>query len=213
MNNSDTLAGVLPDGISESTINSIFEMVDSLVEEQVQEKVTLLEAKVNAYLRQKIDRLKEQALTELSEESEVFRNARLFESVRSLMALELNANDESSAVSQVVGESAELQEELEVLTEQLQLVLSENEKLENTIRVLGGKIQLAEEKVSEMEERESQLLAEVENLEAIKEDTFHSSEKAIMISESEKEIAPERTHFNEFLTDEVMKFMPFNTNN
>lgn len=213
MNSNDKLAEILPDGISESTMEAILEMVDSIIEEQVGDKVALLEAKVNAFLRQKVDRLKEQALAELSEESEVFRNARLFESVRTLMSLELNQDDEENAVAVAVSEQQESQEELEVLTEQLQALLAENENLENTVRAMGAQVQIAESNLNEALAKQSQLLEEVENLEAIKEDTFHSSEKAVMISESEKEVAPERTHFNEFLTDEVMRFMPFNTNN
>ena len=79
MSNLKNIADILPEGLDESTVQAVFELVDSTINEQVAEKVGLLEAKVNAYLRTKVDRLKEQALAELSEESEVFRNARLFE--------------------------------------------------------------------------------------------------------------------------------------
>ena len=213
MNNSDKLADVLPEGLSESTVEAIFKMVDSVITEQVQDRVTLLEAKVNAFLRQKVDRLKEQALAELSEENEVFRNARLFESVRTLMSLELNADDEQSVVNKVVSEQSELQEEFDVLSEQVNALVSQNEKLENTIHLLNRKIQLAEESVSELEGEKTQLLEEVENLQAASEESFRSSEKAVLISEADaQEVSEERTYFNEFLTDEVMKFMPFKTN-
>jgi chromosome segregation ATPase len=213
MNNADNLADILPDGLSESTVEAIFKMVDSLITEQVDDRVKLLEAKVNAFLRQKIDQLKDHAVAELSEESETFRNARLFESVRTLMSLELNADDEKSIVNKVVSEQSELQEEFDVLGEQVNTLVSENEKLENTIHLLNRKIQIAEETAQELEAEKVQLQEEVGNLQAISEESFRSSEKAVLISEADaEEVREERTHSNEFLTDEVMKFMPFKTN-
>ena len=67
MNDIKNIADILPEGLNESTVEAIFEMVDSTINEQVDEKIGLLEAKVSAYLRSKIDQLKDQALTELSE--------------------------------------------------------------------------------------------------------------------------------------------------
>jgi len=209
MKNIKNIVDILPEGLSESTIESIFELVDSTINEQVQEKITLLEAKVNAYLRTKIDQLKEQALTELSEENDVFRNAKLFEAVRTLMALELNNPDEENALSEMTSQHGELQEEFDVLTEQINHLVVENEKLQNTVKVFDDKLYLQEQTVDELESDKKQLLEEVENLEASKEEAFVSSEKAVIISEADKEINEERTYSNEFLTDEVMKFMPF----
>ena len=210
MNDIKNIADILPEGLNESTVEAIFEMVDSTINEQVDEKIGLLEAKVGAYLRSKIDQLKDQALAELSEESEVFRNARLFESVRTLMALELSDSDEENALSEMTSQHGELQEEFDVLGEQLNALASENEKLHGTVKVLGGKLSLTEQTIDELEGQNVQLLEEVENLEASKEEAFVSSEKAIVISSADKEINEERVHSsNEFLTDEVMKFMPF----
>ena len=209
MNNINKIADLLPEGLDESTVETIFKLVDSTINEQVQSQVRLLESKVTAYLRTKVDDLKQQAMTELSEESEVFRNARLFESVRSLMALELSEADEENAVNDITSQYAELQEEFDVLSEQINSVVSENEKLENTVKVLSDKVSLTESQLYETEESNKHLQEEVANLEASKEEAFVSSEKAIIISNSEKEINEERTTDNEFLTDEVMKFMPF----
>jgi ABC-type phosphate transport system auxiliary subunit len=122
------IADILPEGLDESTVEAIFQLVDATINEQVEEKIGLLEAKVSAYLRTKVDQLKEQALTELSEENEVFRNARLFESVRTLMALELNNGDEDNALSEMTSQHGELQEEFDVLTEQVNKLVVENEK-------------------------------------------------------------------------------------
>jgi regulator of replication initiation timing len=213
MSNIQNIADILPEGLDESTVEQIFQLVDSTINEQVAEKIGLLEARVTAYIRTKIDDLKEQALTELSEESEVYRNARLFESVRTLMSLELNTDDQDNALSEMTSQYGELQEEFDVLNNQLASLVEENQRLENTVRVMDKKVSIAESTASELETVKAQLLEEVENLEAAKDEAFVSSEKAVVVSKADLEINEERTHKtnsnNEFLTDEVMRFMPF----
>ena len=209
MSNIKKIAEILPEGLDESTVETIFKMVDSTINEQVEEKVSLLEAKVNGYLRTKIDQLKEQALAELSEENEVFRNARLFESVRTLMSLELSDQDEENALSEMSKRSGEMQEERDVLVEQVNRLVEENEKLQGTVKVLDNKVSITEASIEELEGVNGKLLYEVENLEASKDEAFVSSEKALVISNADREINEERTGDNQFLTDEVMKFMPF----
>ncbi len=212
MSNIKNIADILPEGLDESTVEQIFQLVDSTINEQVAEKIGLLEARVTAYIRTKIDDIKEQALTELSEENEVYRNARLFESVRTLMSLELNTDDQENALSEMTGQYGELQEEFDVLNNQLASLVEENQLLENTVRVMDKKVSIAESTASELETEKAQLLEEVENLEAAKDEAFVSSEKAVVVSKADLEINEERTQTNksnEFLTDEVMKFMPF----
>jgi hypothetical protein len=209
MSNIKTIAEILPEGLDESTVEKIFKMVDSTINDQVEEKVSLLEAKVNAYLRTKVDQLKEQALTELSEENEVFRNAKLFESVRTLMSLELSDQDEDNALTEMTSNYGELQEEFDVLVGQVNKLVDENEKLQGTLKVLDSKTSISEATIAELEGDNLQLLEEVENLEASKDEAFVSSEKAIVISSADRELNEERTSDNKFLTDEVMRFMPF----
>jgi len=212
MSNLKNIADILPEGLDESTVQAVFELVDSTINEQVAEKVGLLEAKVNAYLRTKVDRLKEQALAELSEENEVFRNARLFESVRTLMALELNGADEDNALSEMTSQHGELQEEFDVLTDQVNALVVENEKLQGTIKVLNDKVSISEGAVEQLEGHKAQLLEEVENLVAARDEAFASSEQAVVVSQADVEINESKTQTgNEFLTDEVMKFMPFSS--
>jgi chromosome segregation ATPase len=212
MSNLKNIADILPEGLDESTVQAVFELVDSTINEQVAEKVGLLEAKVNAYLRTKVDRLKEQALAELSEESEVFRNARLFESVRTLMALELNNADEDNALSEMTSQHGELQEEFDVLTKQVNSLVIENEKLQGTVKVLNDKVSISEGAVEELEGHKAQLLEEVENLVAARDEAFASSEQAVVVSQADVGINESKTQTgNEFLTDEVMKFMPFSS--
>ena len=126
------------------------------------------------------------------------------------MALELNSDDEEAALSEMTSQHGELQEEFDVLTEQVNALVSENEKLQSTVKVLDDKVFITEEAVEELEGQKSQLLEDVENLEAASDEKFNSSEKAVVISRADKEINEERASYsNEFLNDEVMKFMPF----
>ena len=211
MKNQKDIASILPEGLDESTVEAIFELVDSVINEQVGEHIGLLEAKVTAFLRTKIDSIKDQALTELSEESEVFHNARLFESVRTLMSLELNAEDEEGAISEVASQNEELQEEYNLLSSQLKNIIEENQKLRNSVKVFSSKDTIQENSISRLEADNAQLLEEVENLKASEDENFVSSERAIVMSHADEPINEERTlkTNNEFLTDEVMKFMPF----
>jgi chromosome segregation ATPase len=203
------IAEILPEGLDESTVEKIFTLVDSVINEQVESKVKLLEAKVNAFLRTKIDQLKEQAITELAEENEVFRNAKLFESVRTLMTLELSENDESNLVSEMKDQSSQLEEEVTVLSEQINKLVLENDKLQNTIKVLSNKVNLSEQKTRKLEKDRMKLVEEVRNLEASQDEPFVSSEKAVLISESERPISIREQVGNPFLSPEAMKLMPF----
>ena len=203
------IAEVLPEGLDESTVEKIFTLVDSIINEQVEAKVEILEAKVNAFLRTKIDQLKEHAISELTEEHEMFRNAKLFESVRTLMTLELNDQDESSLIGEMKSQSDELEEEVTVLSEQINRLVLDNEKLQNTIKVLDSKVNLSEQKTRKLEKDKMKLVEEVRNLEASQDDIFESSEKAILISESEKPVSVREQVGNPFLSPEAMKLMPF----
>ena len=203
------IVDLLPEGLDESTVEKIFKLVDSTINQQVEERVTLLEAKVNAFLRTKIDQLKEQAITELTEESEVFRNAKLFESDRTLMSLELNAKDEVNMVSEMKDQHSEMEQEVNVLTEQLNKVILENEKLQNTIKILNNKVHLSESKTKTLEKGKIRLEEKVQNLQAVIDEPFASSEKAIMISEANRPVENKNEFLNQFLSPEAMKLMPF----
>ena len=210
-NEVNKIAELLPEGLSEDAVSEIAEMVSTTIHTQVEERVGLLEAKVNAFLRGKVEQLKEQAIKELTEENPIYRNARLFESVRTLMSMELTSEDENSALLAVNEDKQNLEEEVEVLTDQLNKFIVENQQLENTIKAVSKKTSLLEEALTESEEEIEFLASTKKDLEASKVKPFKSSEKALVISESEESNIKRRNYSdNEFLTHEVMKFMPFN---
>lgn len=198
-----SIAELLPEGLTEETVTQIAELVDTVIKEEVNQRVKLLEAKVKGFLRMEINSIKEHALKELQEESEVYRNAQLFESIKTLMALELTEKDESNAISKVVREQSEVEEENQVLVEELNSATKQIQDLERTLKILSKKNKVLEEQ-TEYLENEVNELTEQNNLE------FKSSEKAVIIAE-EMENTPVKKESkvnNQFLTESVMALMP-----
>ena len=198
------IAELLPEGLSEAAVGEIAALVNNVISEQVEDKTRQLETKVTGFIRSRVDELKDQALRELHEEDETVRNASLFESVKTLMALELNKNDEENALSDLVQEQQEFETEVEVLTDELIKSFEENERTNTLVKALTIK-------VDKLEEDKATLLEAVDILEESKELPFKSSERAVIIVEDvDKREAnkPDAQEFNDLLTPEVMKFMP-----
>ena len=202
------IAELLPEGLSEAAITEIAALVNNVISEQVDEKTRILEAKVTGFIRSRVDELKDQALRELQQQDETVRNASLFESVKTLMALELNKDDGENAISDLVQEQQEFEAEVEVLTDELRKSFEENEKTNTVVEALTRKVE-------KLEEDKETLMEAVDILEESKEQPFKSSEKAVVISEDvdKKEVEGldmlSKAH-NDLLTPEVMKFMPQN---
>tara|TARA_R110001592_G_scaffold114968_1_gene315157 strand:- start:328 stop:954 length:627 start_codon:yes stop_codon:yes gene_type:complete len=206
MSKFDNISQLLPEGLTEETVAEIATLVSTVISEEVETKVKDLENKVHGFLRMKIDEVKTHAIAELEQENDTFKNARIFESLKALMALEINASDEDNAVTQTRMEFDEIQEENEVLIRELNSALTESSKLENTLRVLSGKVELLEEEKYELQES-------VETLEESSRLPFESNEKAIVISnrvdeeitQPEVDVEPS----NLFINEDMMAFMPF----
>jgi hypothetical protein len=208
MSKFDNISELLPEGLTEETIEEIATLVNEVISEEVEAKVKDLENKVHGFLRMKIDEVKDHALAELEKENETFKNAKIFESLKALMALELNSDDEDHAVSQTRKEFDEVYEENELLIRELNSALTECSKLENTLKVVSDKMTSIEEERHELQEA-------LVNLEEAAEVPFQSNEKAVMISERvdsevEEEEVTTQLNENEFLTNDMMAFMPFN---
>jgi len=208
MSKFDNISELLPEGLTEDTVEEIATLVSKVIAEEVKDKIKGLENKVHGFLRMKIEEVKSHAIKELEQENETFRNARIFESLKALMALELNSDDEDTAVSQTRKEFDEVQEENDVLVRELDSALTECSKLENTLRVLSGKVEFLEDEKYDLQE-------EVQSLEESAKLPFESNEKAVIISElvdvDEGELINTKveTQGNEFLNEEMMAFMPF----
>ena len=199
------IAEALPE-LSEPAMNKVADLIDGIITEQVESRVNLLEAKTLAFIRLNIDQLKEQALKELEEENELFRNARLFEAVRSLMTLEVVPADEQPIVDGLTLENTNLQEENKFLTKEMSKLLEKNETLDTNLKVMNTKLDEAVEALETLLTENEQLEENVALLEE-KNEPFKSSEKALIITEV-KENSKTKNSNNEFLTEGVMNLMP-----
>ena len=204
MSKFDDISTLLPEGLTEDTVTEIATLVSDVISEEVENKVKDLENKVHGFLRMKIDEVKDHAISELEQENATFKNARIFESLKALMSLELTGADDDNAVSQTRKEFEEIQEENEVLVRELNGALTECSKMENTLRVLSGKIEALEEERLDLQEA-------YVSLEESASLPFKSNERAVVISEQvDEEITKtvEPRSNNEFINEDMLAFMP-----
>lgn len=190
------IAELLPEGLSEGLINEIASLVESTIEDRVKQEKKKLETKVLGFLRAQIDSYKDQAQKELELESEVYRNAKLMESVKAMLSLEITEKDENIALEQVVKENSEFEKQVEILTEELTKQLEHTEKLEKALTILDNKY-------DSLVNEHTDLVKEHKDVLASPREVKNSSGKAIVISESEKQQKPSVT--NPFLTDDVLR--------
>ena len=211
MTNMENISSLLPEGLTEETVVEIANIINTVISEEVDGKVRDLENKVQSFMRLKIDEMKRVAVTELESENDTFKNAKIFEGLKALMALELNEQDDETAVSHVKKEFSEVQEENTVLVNELNNSLRECAKLENTLKVVSDKVKFLEEDNCQLQENVS-ILEEANAM------PFESNERAIVISEnvdSEQETSVDELSQagNEFINEDMMAYMPFNTRN
>ena len=203
------IADLLPDGLSEEALTQVADLVESTIQEEVDKRFETLNSKVFAFLRMRVDEVKDHAMKELSEESELYRNAKLMEGLRSYMALELNRDDIDVALTSVQKEKTDLHEENEVLAEELKKSLAENTKLTRTSNILEGKVKSVQEDIAKLAKEKRGLTSDLKVLEESK---FESSEKAkIITNESHPNSQSGESKVgddNQFLTEQVMALMP-----
>ena len=203
--NLNSLAELLPEGLTEHAVDEIAQLVNSVITERVDSEVEGLITKVNAFLRMKVDEIKNYALKELEHNEEFVRNGQIYENMKSMMSVELNKKDTESAISELVNVNEETQENVTILTKEVEKLMEENEKMISVTEALQGKVKLLQKEKAELAE-------EAENLVESQQLPFESSEKAVMVSNTEEgSVTAERQEVqsvNEFLTPEVMRFMP-----
>ena len=202
--NMDNLAELLPEGLTEHSVDEIAKLVDSVITERVSGEVDDLITKVNAFLRMKVDEIKQYALQELAQDEEFVRNGQIYENMKSMMSIELDEGDKDTAISDLVNVNEDAQGTISSLTSEVERLMVENEKLYTVTDALQDKMGLLEQEKTELKE-EAQNLVESQHL------PYESSEKAVMVSNNvDGPVAAEKEgiRLNEFLTPEVMRFMP-----
>ena len=178
------IAKLLPDSLSESGLQEVLKIVNEAVEERVAAEVRLMETKVTGFLRTKIADLKEVARQEIESEDEVLRGYKMFESIKAMIAAEVEASDVDSTIAKQSNEIAELQESLELVNQRLTDSLHEN-------NLLAGQ-------VDNLNEQNVQLTESAKL-------PFKSSESAVVITNETDSSRPSPEAVNNiFLTEDVI---------
>tara|TARA_R110000744_G_scaffold141411_1_gene252810 strand:+ start:812 stop:1390 length:579 start_codon:yes stop_codon:yes gene_type:complete len=185
MTNNDKLAKLLPEGLSDEGIEAINTLVKETVEERVDSEMSNLNAKVSGYLRLKLDELKAQALKELEASDETYRAVKVYESLKSIVAEDIESSDTNSTVSMYKEENETLQSKVDELNNKLASTMNENSTLEGAVTTL----------------RE-----DITSLSEIQKKPFKSSEKALVITNERKnEGIISNSADNSFLTEDVIR--------
>jgi len=178
------IAKLLPDSLSEAGLQEVLKMVNEAVEERVTAEVKLMETKVSGFLRTKIADLKEVAKKEVESEDEILRGYRIFESIRAMVAAEVETSDVDSKIAQQAEELGELQESLFAVNSRLKNSLHENSMLSSKVESLNE----ANEQLTESNKL-----------------PFKSSESAVVITNETDSSRPSREAANNiFLTEDVI---------
>jgi hypothetical protein len=197
-NNLDKLVQAIPEGLTETGLEEVASLLDEVVEERVAEEVSLIEAKVKAFLRTKIDSLKETAQRELEADDKFIRAHRVFEAIKTIVASELETTDFDNAVRVHESQNEKLQESLDATQTQL------NEALK-TVGLLESKLDHQKAELSQLSEA---LIDEREKAEV----PFKSSESAVMITNEnhDTQVLPGSARENFFLNEDVIRLSQFN---
>lgn len=178
------IAKLLPDSLSEAGLQEVLKMVNEAVEERVAAEVKLMETKVSGFLRTKIADLKEVAKKEVESDDEILRGYRIFESIRAMVAAEVETSDVDSKIAKQAQELEELQESLTAVNQQLTNSLHENT--------------LLSDKVESLNEANEQLTESAKL-------PFKSSEAAVVITNETDSSRPSPEAANNiFLTEDVI---------
>ena len=185
MTHNDKLAKLLPEGLSDEGVEAINSLVDGVVEERVASEMSDLNAKVSGYLRLKIDVLKAQAQKELEDSNEVYRAKKVYESLKAIVAEDVQSSDSESVVTLYKEENEKLQESVDELNAKLAKTMTENTTLEGAVE---------------------NLREDINSLSEIQKKPFKSSEKALVITnEGNNEGAVRNSVDNSFLTEDVLR--------
>ena len=189
----DKIVERLPEGLTESGIEEVATLLDSVVEERVGDEIKLLEAKVRAFLRTKLDELKDTARRELEADNDLMRSHKVFEAVKAIVASEIESNDVDSVVSTYEAENAKLQDEVNLLTGKLEESVQHTSLLESQNN----------SRVTELTRLNEALVEEKEKAEV----PFKSSESAVMITNETHgtQSLPDSAQENFFLNEDVIR--------
>jgi hypothetical protein len=186
----DSVAQYLPEGLDEGTLEKVSELVAVIIEQRVEERVEDLTTKVQSFIRGNIEKLKEQAIKELELQNETFRNAQMFETVRSMFVLENTSQDEINGMEALASLGEQQEEKNEALLRQVDKLLRENVSLKRKSKV-------TQDKNTKLEESLQTIQTQVEDLRESASAERKLSDQALVISEDNFEVKEADARLNE----------------
>jgi hypothetical protein len=208
-NKIESIVELLPEGLTENTVEKIATLVDNHLNEQLEKKINDLNSRVMGFLNLHMDMIQESAIRQLETKNSDFNRARMMDAVLEMVAVEVSDSDEERAVTKLVTENKEADAENEALVNELNKALTHNEQLEKRLNALTNKIEKEAKEKSVLEENFRVLQEE-------RKEPFHSSERAFVQDEEGKVGAngPDRPktikkkHSNTLLSESIMDLMP-----
>jgi hypothetical protein len=199
------IADLLPEGLDEGTLEKIANLLAKKIDEEVKVKISDLNTKVVSFIKGQIGKLKEQAIKELELENETFRNAQLYETMRSMFALENTADDEitGAGILASIGEAQEVK--INTLVSELDKLLNENKRLRTAQKTLTSQNEQLKESVTKLVES-AKLATEKGNQKRMSDSAIVVSEQNFKIRENKKDEkqVQKATNGNEWLTESVV---------
>ena len=205
----DLLTGIsslLPEGLEESTLTQIAQLIAKKIDEEVKTQISDLTVKVTSFIRGNVEKLKEQAVKELELENPTFRNAQMFETVKAIFAVENTADDDISGMGVLASMGESQENQINVLTTELDKLLKENVQLKRAGKLLS----------EQNDNLKGSLTSFKENVELIskKAQTKKFSDSAVVVSEqnfqvkdnkdSEEKKATKSTNGNPWLNENIV---------
>lgn len=202
----DSIAEYLPEGLDENTLEKVSELVAVIIEQRVEEQVSDLSTKVQSFIRGNIEKLKEQALKELELENETFRNAQMFETVRSMFVLENNAEDEMNGMNALASLGEQLEDKNEALLRQVDKLLKENVSLKRNAKIANDKSARLEEALTIVQEKMEQLNEETVAERKLSDSALVISEDNFNVKEADEKLNENHAvHGNEWIHQGVLE--------
>ena len=202
----DSVAEYLPEGLDESTLEKVSELVAVIIEQRVEEQVSDLSTKVQSFIRGNIEKLKEQALKELELENETFRNAQMFETVRSMFALENTHQDELNGMEVLASLGEQQEEKNQALLRQVDKLLKENVNLKRQSKVANDKNQKLEEALQTIQGQMESLQESTNAERQLSETALVISEDNFKVKEADEKLNENHAgHGNEWINQGVLE--------
>ena len=202
----DSMAEHLPEGLDESVLVKMSELCADYVEERVEEEVNGLSTKVQSFIRGNIEKLKEQAIKELELENETFRNAQMFETVRSMFALETTNQDEMNGMTALATLGEQQEEKNQALLRQVDKLLKENVSLKRQAKVSSDKNQKLEEALQTVQHQVESMRESANAERKLSETALVISEENFEVKETDEQLNENHAgHGNEWINQGVLE--------